>query len=45
VYGMLAAETAVLVHFETVRRILLVLNGVVVALLAFAASQCNFYAH
>ena len=43
--GVLAAETAVLVHLETVGCVLLVLDGVVVALLALIASQGNSYSH
>ena len=45
VNGMLLAESAILLHFETVGVILLVLHGVVVSLLALRASQSDFYAH
>ena len=45
VSGVFSAESAVLLHFETVRVILLVLHGVVVSLLALRASQSDFYAH
>ena len=38
VYGVLFAEPAVLVHLKTVRVVLLVFHGVVVALLAFGTS-------
>ena len=43
--GVLAAETTVLVKLKTIGSVLLVLCCVVVSLLAFIASQCNFYAH
>jgi hypothetical protein len=43
--GVLAAEAAILVHFQTIRIVLLVLHGVVVALLAFGASQGDFDSH
>ena len=42
---VLLAESAILLHLKTVRVILLVLHGVVVSLLAFAASECDFHAH
>ena len=42
---MLSAEPAILLHFETVRVVLLVLHCVVVSLLAFVASQSDFYTH
>jgi len=45
VKGMLAAETAVLVEFKTIRIVLLVLGTVIVSLFAFAANECNFYSH
>ena len=45
VNGVLSAESAVLLHFETVRVILLVFHGVVVSLLALGASQSDFHAH
>ena len=43
--GVLSAETAVLVHFKSVRRVFLVLDSVVVALLAFLARESNFDSH
>jgi hypothetical protein len=43
--SMLAAEAAILVQFQTVGRILLVFNRVVVSLLALVATQCNANAH
>ena len=43
--SVLSAESAVLLHFETVRVVLLVLHGVVVSLLALGASQSDFNAH
>ncbi len=42
---MLTAELTVLVQFKSVRVILLILDRVVISLLAFAASECNFYSH
>lgn len=45
VESMLPAETAVLVHLQPVRCVLLVFNSVVVALLAFHASKSNLYSH
>ena len=45
VSGVLSAESAVLLHFETVRVVLLVLHSVVVSLLALRASQSDFHAH
>jgi hypothetical protein len=45
VNSVLSAESAVLLHFETVGVILLVLHGVVVSLLALGASQSDFNAH
>ena len=42
---MLSAESAVLVHFQSVRTILLVLGGVVISLFAFRARQGNFGLH
>jgi hypothetical protein len=45
VLGVLAAETAILLHLNAVGGILLVLEGIVVSLLALAASQGHFYAH
>lgn len=43
--GVLSAESAVLLHFETIGVVLLVLHGVVVSLLALIASQSHFNAH
>ena len=43
--GVLSAESAVLLHFETIGVILLVFHGVVVSLLALGASQSDFNAH
>src|SRR5699024_8093314 len=45
VNGVLSAESAVLLHLETVGVVLLVLHGVVVSLLALRASQSDFNAH
>ena len=45
VSGVLSAESAVLLHLETVGVVLLVLHGVVVSLLALRASQSDFHAH
>ena len=45
VSGVLSAESAVLLHLETVGVVLLVLHGVVVSLLALRASQSDFNAH
>ena len=42
---MLPAEPTVLVHFQSVRVILFVLHGVVIALLALGTSQSDFYSH
>jgi len=39
------AETTILVHFQSVRIVFLVFCCVIVALLAFAASQSDFYPH
>ena len=44
-HSMLLAETAILVHFKSVRIVLLVLDSVVIALLAFSAGQCDFNSH
>ena len=44
-HRVLAAETAVLVHFKSVRVIFLVLHCVVVSLLAFGACQCDSDSH
>ena len=43
--GVLAAETAILVHLKSVRIILLVFNCVIVALLAFGAGKSDFNSH
>ncbi len=43
--SVLLAESAILVHFKSVRIILLVLHCVVVALLAFCTSECDFNSH
>ena len=45
VSSVLSAESAVLLHFETVRVVLLVFHGIVVSLLALGASQSDFNAH
>ena len=45
VSGVLSAESAVLLHFETGGVVLLVLHGIVVSLLALGASQSDFNAH
>lgn len=45
VQRVLAAETAVLVHFQTIRIILLVFVCVIVSLLALGAGERNFNAH
>jgi len=45
VNGVFSAESAVLLHFETVGVILLVFHGVVVSLLALRTSQSDFNAH
>ena len=42
---MLAAETTVFLHLKTIGSVLLVLCGVVVSLLTFVASKCNFNSH
>ena len=42
---VLLAESAILLHLETVGIVLLVFHGVVVSLLAFVASECDLYAH
>ena len=44
-HRVLTAETAILVHLQAVRVVLLVLHGVVVALLALGASQSDLYSH
>jgi hypothetical protein len=45
VKSVLLAELAVLIHLKSVRVILLVLLGVVVALLALCAGQCDLNSH
>ena len=45
VQGLLLAESAILLHFETVRVVLLVLHGVVVSLLALIASERDLNSH
>jgi hypothetical protein len=42
---VLFAEAAVLRHFQTIRTVLLVLRGVVVALLALGAGESDFHGH
>ena len=42
--GMLLAETAVLMHLQTIGIVLLVLDGVVIALLAILAGERNLNA-
>lgn len=42
---MFLAESAILIHLQPVRRVLLVFLRVVVALLAFRASECDFDSH
>lgn len=42
---MLFAESAILVHFQSVRIVFLVFNRVVISLLAFRAGKCDLYAH
>jgi len=44
-YGVLAAESAILVHFKPIRRVFFVFRSVVVSLLAFVASECYFDSH
>ena len=44
-HSVLAAEAAVLVHFQSVRIVLLVLHGVVVALLALRAGEGDLDSH
>ncbi len=39
------AESAILIHLQPVRRVLFVFLGVVVALLAFRVSECDFDSH
>ena len=45
VQRMLFAETAVFVHLQAVGIVFLVLDGIVVALLAVAAGQCDAHPH
>ena len=45
VYGVLAAEAAILIELEPVRVVLLVLERIVVSLLALSARQCNLNPH
>ena len=42
---VLAAEPAVFVHFQPIRRVLLVLHAIVVSLLTIFASQGYFHSH
>lgn len=42
---MLFTEPTILVHFKPIRIVFLVFHCVVVALLAFSASECYFYSH
>ena len=42
---VLLAETAILVELDTIRIVLLVLEGIVISLLAFGASQRDLNAH
>jgi hypothetical protein len=44
-YGVFAAESAIFVHFKPVRRVFLVLCGVVVSLLAVIAAERYFNSH
>jgi hypothetical protein len=39
------AESAVLLHFDSVGIVLLVLHGIVIPLLAVCASHCYLYPH
>ena len=41
--GVFSAEGAILVSLQAVRRVLFILDRVVVPLLAFTASECDFY--
>ena len=43
--GVLFAEPAILVHFKSVGVVFLVFHCVVVALLTFSASKCDFNSH
>ena len=42
---MLAAETAELVHFKSVRIIFLIFLCVIIPLLALSAGECDFDSH
>ena len=42
---MLPAKSAILVHLKTIGIVLLVFDGVVIALFALCACHCNFYSH
>jgi hypothetical protein len=42
---MFAAETAVFVQLQTIRRVLLVFHRVVISLLAIVASEYDFDSH
>lgn len=42
---MLFTESAILVQFQSVRRVLLILHRVVISLLAFAARERDFCSH
>ena len=42
---VLFAESAVLIHLKSVRIVLLILHSVIVSLLTFCTSQCDFYSH
>ena len=44
-HSVLATETAVLVHFETIGSVLLILGCVVISLLTLVASQCDLNSH
>ena len=44
-HGVLLAERTILVQLELVGRVLLVLEGIVVSLLALGARQCNLNPH
>ena len=43
--SVLSAESAVFVHFKTIRIVLLVFHCVIVSLLALCALQCDFCSH
>ena len=43
--GVFPAERTILVQFKTIRGVLLVLHGIVVPLLAFAAPEGDLYPH